>query len=527
MLHASAVPLTFVDDAWISFRYAWNLVQGHGLMFHPTAPPVEGYSNLTWVLAAAGVLGLGLPLEAGLKVLAIAVQSATVLLLVRTLRESGAAPAAAVAAAGLLAAQTAWVVPLLNGLEGPLFSLLLLLAVRGLGRCLREPGWRHGAFAGAAGVLLAATRPEGALVFGALLAAAAVLTVAAATAAARRLTPAALVFAAGLATLAAWRLATYDSLVPNAVVAKLGSAGAIAERFAFARYGNGLRYAAGFVAATWPLWVAVVAGAAVRWLAPARLPAATTSLLALSGAGLGAGLAVVLANNGDWMTHHRLLAPYVPLVVLAGALLAPIGRPPTAAGLAGVLALASIAPRDLERPALHNLFAPSRWPGEVQTCRLGRELEGATASPEGLVVASELLGVFGYCAPRLAVRDLNGLTDAAIARSEPSGGVWGRKTRPATLAALRPDALLINDLSYWRRLQRESPWFNAELVVLACDELLANRLYAFVRRDSPLAAPGRIALCEGPRLEPARAFGQASCLRPDWPYDFPRSCEVR
>jgi hypothetical protein len=523
VLHASAVPLVFVDDAWISFRYAWNLVHGHGLTFHASAPPVEGFSNPTWVLAAALVLALGLPLQAGLKVLAVVLQAATVLLLVRALRELGRAPGVAIAAGALLAAQTAWVVPLLSGLEGPLFSFLLLLAVLALGRCLREPAWRHGAWAGAAGVLLAATRPEGALVFGALLAAAAVAAAVTPAATARRLAPAALAFAAGLVLLGAWRLATYDSLVPNAVLAKLGGAGAVVERFAFARYGNGLRYFWSFVATTWPPWLAVAGAVVVQWRSPARLPAASTTLLALSTAGLAAGLAVVLSNNGDWMPHHRLLAPYVPMVVLCAALLAATSARRSIV-VAAVLALASIAPEELDRPAAQHLATPSPWPGEANVCRLGRELEAATVTPERLVVASELMGVFGYCAPRLPLRDLNGLTDAAIARSEPSGGVWGRKTRPATLEAMGPDAILINDLSYWRRLLDESPWFASGFVALACDELYASRLYAFVRRDSPLAGPGRIPLCPGAGVEPVGAFRRASCLRPDWPYDFPRSC---
>lgn len=33
-----------VDDAYISFRYATNLIHGHGLVFNP-GERVEGYSN--------------------------------------------------------------------------------------------------------------------------------------------------------------------------------------------------------------------------------------------------------------------------------------------------------------------------------------------------------------------------------------------------------------------------------------------------------------------------------------------------
>jgi hypothetical protein len=49
-----------VDDAAITFSYARNLADGHGLVLQPGAAPVEGYSNPAWlVLFAVGKL-LGL-----------------------------------------------------------------------------------------------------------------------------------------------------------------------------------------------------------------------------------------------------------------------------------------------------------------------------------------------------------------------------------------------------------------------------------------------------------------------------------
>jgi len=38
------------DDAMISMRYAKNLAEGHGLVWNPGQPPVEGYTNLGWTL---------------------------------------------------------------------------------------------------------------------------------------------------------------------------------------------------------------------------------------------------------------------------------------------------------------------------------------------------------------------------------------------------------------------------------------------------------------------------------------------
>ncbi len=43
------------DDAYISYRYAANLAEGHGLVFNP-GEAVEGYSNLLFVLLAAALL---------------------------------------------------------------------------------------------------------------------------------------------------------------------------------------------------------------------------------------------------------------------------------------------------------------------------------------------------------------------------------------------------------------------------------------------------------------------------------------
>src|SRR6266404_6223228 len=47
------------DDAFISFRYARNLVEGHGLVFNP-GERVEGYTNFVWVLLAALFMKIGI-----------------------------------------------------------------------------------------------------------------------------------------------------------------------------------------------------------------------------------------------------------------------------------------------------------------------------------------------------------------------------------------------------------------------------------------------------------------------------------
>ena len=59
------------DDAFISFRYVRNLVEGHGLVFNP-GEYVEGYTNFLWVLELAAIWSLlGIPPEHAAQVLSV------------------------------------------------------------------------------------------------------------------------------------------------------------------------------------------------------------------------------------------------------------------------------------------------------------------------------------------------------------------------------------------------------------------------------------------------------------------------
>ncbi len=58
----SLVGLYMPDDAYITYRYAENLAAGRGLVFNAATPPVEGYSNLSWIVLLAGLARLGFDL---------------------------------------------------------------------------------------------------------------------------------------------------------------------------------------------------------------------------------------------------------------------------------------------------------------------------------------------------------------------------------------------------------------------------------------------------------------------------------
>ena len=51
-----------VDDAFISYRYARNLVEGHGLVWN-VGQRVEGYTDFLWVVLISGALAVGIDAE--------------------------------------------------------------------------------------------------------------------------------------------------------------------------------------------------------------------------------------------------------------------------------------------------------------------------------------------------------------------------------------------------------------------------------------------------------------------------------
>ena len=74
----SAAAWFLCDDAFISFRYARNLLDGHGLVFNP-GEYVEGYTNLLWLLELAALWGLlGVPPEQAAPWLSVACTVGTV-----------------------------------------------------------------------------------------------------------------------------------------------------------------------------------------------------------------------------------------------------------------------------------------------------------------------------------------------------------------------------------------------------------------------------------------------------------------
>ncbi len=162
-------PLAPSEDAYITYRYARNLAQGHGLVWNVGEDPVEGSTEFLWAVLLAGSSRLsGQPVEQTARALNLLVGMLAVLAL--------AAASFAFSGRRLLPALLATLAfaagPLSYhvraGFATPLFTLLLLLstvALYALAFLPQTHGWRRWSFVvlPATGLLLGLTRPEGVL----------------------------------------------------------------------------------------------------------------------------------------------------------------------------------------------------------------------------------------------------------------------------------------------------------------------------------------------------------------------------
>ena len=154
-----------IDDAYISFRYVRNLLEGHGLVFNP-GEYVEGYSNFLWVLELAALWRLtGVPPDVyapWLSVLCTAATIATVLWWTFRLPGLKARRLTAWMALGFLCTSAAFGVwTSAGGLETRQFTLFVVLAVA---LTSSRPHSRGALLLASASLGLAAlTRPEGPL----------------------------------------------------------------------------------------------------------------------------------------------------------------------------------------------------------------------------------------------------------------------------------------------------------------------------------------------------------------------------
>lgn len=411
-----------LDDAFISFRYAQNLVHGHGLTFNPGGERVEGYTNFLWVLLIAAALFIGVEpvLAAHLLSLVLAI---TLLLLTYTIAQRLFCDQIGVLLTPLLLVlNPAFLLYTArgSGMETALVTLLVLLTcwLAWIAQTRRE------AFiAGMMGALAAMTRPDAGLVVVAVL-----LSIGIATQWAGRRKSHACAWGSAFATeiprpfiigcgmlytpYFLWRWHYYGYLLPNTFYAKTGATIAQVER--------GLHYA-------WECWWAHggIILALLLLLSLVRLyrgERAWSFLLLLWIISM-LNVLFAVAVGGDHFPLGRFFIPILPPITLLAVAGLSIGQQPSeciqestgrvmAAALLGVI-LAVQLPASDSRIADSPIWQEHKV--ALKNSEYGHWLREHT--PPSTVIATGIAGTLPYYAERTVI-DALGLNDTYIAHRQ-------------------------------------------------------------------------------------------------------------
>jgi arabinofuranosyltransferase len=447
------------DDAYISFRYVANFLEGHGLVYNP-GERVWGFTNFLWMALLAPGLACGLDPLALARALGVLSSAGALLLVLRVGAPARPARGWNPGGACLLATSGAYLLQALGGLETSGFTLLVLAALALHARA-RERGGRAAFAAGLAAALAALTRPEGVLLFG-LLAADALAPARTSPVPLRRrlallglgFAPIALAFEAAMASY-------YGALWPNSLDAKIG--------LSLEQLRRGLHYGLVF-ARNQPVTLAIALAAALRWR-EAR-PDERLRLWALL-----LFAAVAVAVGGDWMLGYRLF--HAPIALAAG--LVPLALAGVAAGgaprrarkaRAGLVALAAVAnlAGSFRDPRVEVASRPTLVAaGE----RIGRWMRAHL--PADALLATNTAGCIPYYSG-LRIVDMMGINDRTIARRRelPSGWKGIEKGDGRYVLSRRPDYIQLGSF-----LGASVPLFLSDIELFGSEEF--HRRYELVR----------------------------------------------
>jgi len=450
LLHEYAYKDFLVDDAFISFRYAENLVAGYGLTFNRVGEPVEGYTNFLWTLLLAGVLyfkldpiltakvlgsllslfNLGLTYGISRKALAPAISSPWTLLPLLFLAVSGSF--------------AAWA---MGGLETHLVTLLNLLALE---LYLQELGSERAGFPFSAifFTLAALTRPDAILFWGAAL----VMGLSQGADRKKRgggtearkirrtglvspplsLWAWALIPLIGFGAFWVWRWNYYGDPLPNTYYMKTGGGGF--------QILAGVFYVLNYLLSQGGLFPFLLFYF-FRWKYD-------TYLHRLLLAQVGFYLVFIIASGGDWMPLHRFMVPLLPLLaILIAAALKGLHekltlflkkmdsrfRPSTLPLLTGFLLVFPLFETLSEHPIV---MEESR--GVWSFVEFGKWL--ANRVPASSLLAVNPVGAISYYS-HLDALDMTGLTDSHIAHLR-MGGLH-QKYDSAYILSHRPDFIVL------------------------------------------------------------------------------------
>lgn len=418
-----------VDDAFIVFRYARNLVDGHGPVFN-IGQQVEGFTSPLWLGVTALAQALELPAEHASKVFGLGAIILLIWYVAHTLRDESPAVQLPLL---LLATNGPLVVGAIGGLEtginAAIIVCMLLVSHRGT-PAKPQADWRALAVWGSLALLC---RPENAVLVGAQ----GLYLWSARPKQRRELRFAAIAWLALMGALTIARFVYYGSLIPNTAIAKL-TVEAAAQ------------------ATAWPYVLTWCK--AFGWLAvlgvPVLLSKKTRGLAGNAWLLIIAQLFFVFMAGGDWMPQWRFMLPIGAILIVLGCY--SVGVVMNAAKVFSFIRFIGNGPRHVAMTICAAAifigcglqvwqFRTARW-GLDSYCRMLSDLDAGPVSyisyhadPDDVVVARDI-GVLGY-RTRCRILDVVGLTDPHVAKT--SGLRHRNQIDCDYIYGLKPDFLML------------------------------------------------------------------------------------
>jgi len=277
-----------VDDAYISFRYAANLVAGHGLVYNP-GEAIEGYTNFLWTLLIALGLPLGIDEHTSSKIMGALAAMGTMAVMYRLsarLQPMGGLPCVATWLFATSSTSVCWSV---FGLETSLFQFFIATGTL----MMFEENDRERAFpaSGLVFALAGLTRPEAPMFLGLpmLLLGRRFFS--------RQNIVRGLLFALPIGVHMLWRHGYYGSWTPATLAAKTGDLKA--------QWKNGRGYVLAWLQHAGPIIFVIFYGVGLGVARRSR------ELLTLAAVFFATATYVILVG-GDWMSYYRFMAPGEP-----------------------------------------------------------------------------------------------------------------------------------------------------------------------------------------------------------------------
>lgn len=412
------------EDAFITFRYAQNLVAGHGFVWNVGEAPVEGYTNFLWLLISALVLALGLDLPAASQWIGVGASIATLALVYDLGRSFGWSSRFAIVPCLALACSGPFATWATSGMETNWFTLWAVGAVYFYARFLKTHSARLAWSSSGCLLLAALSRPEGLLIAAmvgiALLVAARRSTVD--SRAELRTTAVALAtFALLVAVYVAWRWSYFGYPLPNTFYAKTGGG--------FAQAIRGSQYSALFALHFVSPWLLAI-GLGLFNGARSTQPNPVRGALPLCGAIVIVYTAYICAVGGDYMAMYRFYVPVLPFLYLLFGTALERAIHAAQRSSARATAVKAAVLLGLLGTAFHSTPLESNWvdkPDLMHGNHRGVELERWYVTRHRLIgeffarygrpgesMATGAIGAVGYYSG-LSIQDVHGITDSHIA----------------------------------------------------------------------------------------------------------------